>query len=235
MYPRKMNFGKLIFAASIMLVLLPARAAFAADNLEKVLRKLDAASANFHTTSADFEFDTVTTEPIYDKDVQKGMAYYMREGRTFQMSAHINEVNGRSVPKVVVCSGGNIKLYEKLVDQVTTLTKFGQYQSWFMLGFGASGKELEQKWNIKYLGTEKMDGVTTDKLELVAKDPTVRKNVSKVTLWMDADRGVSIQQVFDQGPGQSRICRYTNIKVNQTLPADAFTFKTDKQTRFVNQ
>jgi outer membrane lipoprotein-sorting protein len=226
---------KLVFAASMMLVLLPVRAAFAADDLDKVLRRLDTASANFHTTSADFEFDTVTTQPIYDKDVQKGTAYYKRDGRALQMAAHIGEVNGKPVPKVVVLSGGTIKLYEKKVNQVTTLTKFSQYQSWFMLGFGASGKELEEKWNIKYLGPEKMDGVTTEKLEMVAKDPTVRKNIPKVTLWMDADRGVSIQQVFDQGQGQSRTCHYTNIKLNQALVADAFTFKTDRDTRFITQ
>ena len=64
-----------------------------------MLRKLDAAAANFHTTSADFEFETVTTEPIYDKDIQKGTAYYKREGRAFQMAAHIAEVNGKPVPK----------------------------------------------------------------------------------------------------------------------------------------
>jgi outer membrane lipoprotein-sorting protein len=206
-----MHSRKLIFAATILLALLPVRAARAADDLSKVLQRLDAASANFHT------------------------AYYKHEGKVFQMAAHIALVNGKAAPKVVVLSGGTIKLYEKLLNQVTTLTKFSQYQSWFMLGFGASGKELEDKWNIKYLGTEKMDGVTTEKLEMVAKDPTVRKNIPKVTLWMDADRGVSVQQVFDQGQGQSRICHYTNIKVNQALAADAFTLKTDKQTRFTTQ
>jgi outer membrane lipoprotein-sorting protein len=135
----------------------------------------------------------------------------------------------------VVLSGGTVKLYEKMIDQVTTLTKFSQYQSWFMLGFGASGKELEEKWDIKYLGPEKMDGVTTEKLEMTPKDPAIRKNLPKVTLWMDADRGISLKQVFDQGQGQSRICLYSEIKMNQPLPADAFSFKTDKQTRFVTQ
>ncbi|HUV68132.1 MAG TPA: hypothetical protein VMW15_00620 [Terracidiphilus sp.] len=230
-----MHLRKLIFAVAILLALLPARAARAAENLEGVLHRLDTAAANFHTASTDFEFDTITTQPFYDRDVQKGTAYYRRDGKVFQMSAHIEVVNGRAVPKVVVLSGGEVRLYEKLVDQVTTLKKFSQYQSWFMLGFGASGKELEEKWNIKYLGTEKMDGITTEKLEMVAKDPTVRKNIPKVTLWMDADRGVSVQQAFDQGQGQTRICHYNNIKVNQTLPSDAFTLKTDKQTRFVNQ
>ena len=230
-----MNSRKLIFAATFVLVLMPVRAARAAEDLNGILRKLDAASVNFRTTTADFEFDSVSTVPIYEKDVQKGTTYYKREGSTFQMAAHIDEVNSKPVPKVYTYSGGVFKLYEKLPDQVTTLTKLSQYQSWFMLGFGASGKDLEAKWEIKYIGPETMDGVTTQKLEMVAKDPNVKKNIAKVTIWMDTDRGVSLQQVFDEGQGQSLTSHYFNIKVNQSLPSDAFTFKTDKQTRFVTQ
>lgn len=226
---------KIILAAALVSAMASARTVFAADDLQTVLRKLDTASANFRTTSAEFEFDTVTTEPIYDKDVQKGTVYYKRDPKNSQMAAHINEVNGRPVPKVVVSSGGTIKLYEQKVNQVTVLTKFSEYQKWFMLGFGASGKELEDKWNIKYLGTEKIDGITTDKLEMTAKDPVVRKNIPKVTLWMDSDRGVSVRQLIDQGQGQTRTCQYMNLKVNQPLPSDAFTFKTDKQTRTITQ
>lgn len=227
--------AKLIIAASLVSGVVSARPAFAADDLQSVLHKLDAAAQKFHTTSADFEFDSLTTEPIEDKDVQTGTEYFERTGNTYRMGAHIKDDNGHPAPKTVVSSGGTIKLYEQLPNHVTTLTKFSQYQSWFMLGFGASGKELKEKWDIKYLGPEKIDGVATEKLEMVAKDPTVRKNVPKVTLWMDVDRGVSIKQMFDQGEGQSRICQYTNIKINQSLPADAFTFPTDRQTRFTTQ
>jgi outer membrane lipoprotein-sorting protein len=225
---------KFVIAAAVALAMLPANCGVAED-LQSVLRKLDTASANFRTTSADFEFDTVTTQPIYDKDVQKGAVYYKRDPKNSQMAAHIALVNGRPVPKVVVSSGGTIKLYEQKINQVTVLTKLSEYQKWFMLGFGASGKELEERWNIKYLGSEKIDGIDTDKLEMVAKDPAVRKNILKVTLWMDSARGVSVQQFYDQGSGQTRTCHYTNIVVNQKLPSDAFTFKTDKQTRTVTQ
>jgi outer membrane lipoprotein-sorting protein len=126
-------------------------------------------------------------------------------------------------------------LYEKLTNQVTRFSKVSQYESYLMLGFGASGKSLEEKWQIKYLGPEVIDGVKTDKLELVAKDPTVRKNIPKVTIWLDTERAVSLKQIFDEGPGQYRVCFYYNFKTNQPLPADAFTFKTDKQTVTVNR
>lgn len=227
--------ARMMLAASLVFGVLAARPACAADNLQSVLHKLDVAAEKFHTTSADFEFDSITTEPIEDKDVQTGTEYFERTGNTYRAGLHIADDNGQPVPKTVVSAGGTIRLYEKLPNQVTTLTKFSQYKSWFMLGFGASGKELQEKWNITYAGAEKIDGVTTQKLEMIAKDPNVRKNVAKVTLWMDADRGVSVKQVFDQGQGQSRECHYTNIKMNQSLPGDAFTLPTDKQTRYITQ
>ncbi len=203
---------KLVVAASIALLLLAAKAAFAApaslrgSGEGKSAAQLDEAAKNFHTTSADFEFDTIQTDPIPDKDVQKGTVYYERKGTAFQMAAHIREVNGKIVTKVYSYSDGILKLYEKLTDQVRRFNKAGKFESYLMLGFGASGKDLEEKWNIKYLGSETLDGVKTEKLELVAKDPTVRKNIPKVTIWVDPERGVSLKQVFDEGPGLSRVC-----------------------------
>jgi len=230
---------RVVIVTSLALLLLAARAGFAITPEEaakdKVLRKLDAAAANFHSTAADFQFDTVATDPIPDREVQKGTVYYERKGTAFQMAAHIREVNGKPVPKVVVVSGGTIKLYEPLIDQVTILRKLSQYESWFMLGFGASGRDLEQKWEIKYLGAETLDGVKTEKLELVPKDAGIRKNMPKVTVWIDTERGISLKQVFDEGPGQYRVSVYFNIKANQSLPADAFTFKTDGKTQYVNR
>ena len=54
------------------------------------------------------------------------------------MAAHINEFNGKPAPKVYAYSGGAVKLYEPMQDQLTIYSKAAQYESWFMLGFGAS-------------------------------------------------------------------------------------------------
>ena len=213
-----------------------AASAVSAQDLQSVLSRMDAASANFHTTSADVEFTSTQTHPVPDTDVQKGAVYYKREGSTFQMGVHIETDDGQPSPKVVVCCiNGTIKLYEKMQNQVTTLSKLSQYESWFMLGFGASGKELAAKWDIKDEGPETVDGVKTEKLELTSKDPDVRAKVAKVILWMDSSRAISLKQYFDEGGGQSWATHYTNIKLNQSLPKDAFTFATDKKTTFVNR
>jgi outer membrane lipoprotein-sorting protein len=231
-----MHLGrKLALAASITLLLLPVPAAFAAGDLESVLHKLDTAAANFHSTTADFEFDSVQTDPIPDKDIQKGTVYYERKGSAFQIGIHIREVNGKVVPKIITVSRGVFKLFERMIDQVTTSTKVSKYEGYLGLGFGASGKDLANKWNIKYEGSEKINNVDTEKLELVAKDPNILKLFPKVTIWIDPEHAVTLKQVFDEGPGQSRTCLYSNIKVNQPLPRDAFTFKTDSQTQFINR
>ncbi len=198
------------------------------------LHRLDIAAANFHSISADVEFDAVQTDPIYDKDVQTGSAEYKRNGKAFEMAVHFVEENGRPNPKILTYSGGKAMMYEKLQDQlyVRDRTKF---ESYLLLGFGASGEQLAEKWDITYLGAETlMDGKTsvkTAKLELVAKDPDVRKLFPKVTIWVDPSRAISLKQVFDAGQGASRTSYYSNIKVNTPLPDSDFTIKTDKDTQ----
>ena len=223
---------KLLFASLFLLAVLPGHAALAADDLQKVLGRLDAAAANFRTTTADFQFKTVTTVPIYDEDIQKGTAYYKREGKSFQMAAHIVEVNGSKAPKDLTYSGGKVMLFDSLSNTVRVMNA-AKYESYLLLGFGASGKELADKWQIKYLGTEIVDGVKTDKLELIAKDPNVLKLFPKVTIWLDTERAVSLRQVFDEGQGVTRTCTYAHIITNQALPKNAFTLNTNRQTQTV--
>ena len=231
-----MHFRKQgIITVVLALFFAPVLPRLAAQDLKSVLAKLDASAATFRASSADFEYDITVTDPIPDTDVQKGAVYYERKGSGFESGVHINQVNGKPAPKVIVFAGGVLKIYDKLQDQVTTFSKAGQYESYLALGFGASGKDLVQKFSVKYLGSETVSGVKTEKLELVAKDPDVLKYFPKITVWMDTARGVSLKQVFDQGQGQLRTCNYSNIKLNQPVPSDAFTFETDRKTQFSKQ
>jgi hypothetical protein len=215
---------KSAFSAVFLIALLPAISARAQD-LTAVLAKLDTAAKNFHTTTASFEFDTIQTDPIPDTDKMTGTAYYERTGTRFQMAAHISHDNDRPAAKAYIFSGGVLRESDTGKESdAKSYTQAGKYESYLMLGFGASGHDLQDKWTIKYLGTEKIDGVATDKLELIAKDPAIRKNIPKVTIWLDTSRAVSLKQDFDEGEGQSRICYYKNIIVNQALPPNAFSF-----------
>lgn len=207
----------------------------AGQDLKSVLSQLDSAASKFHSSSADLEYQNVITDPVPDTEIQKGTVYYRRKGNGFESGIHINEINGKPVPKIIVFANGTLKLYDKVPDQLTTFKEAGQYESYLALGFGASGKDLMDKFNVKYLGPETIGVVKTEKLELVAKDPKVLKIFPKITIWVDPTRAISLKQVFDEGQGQSRTGIFSNIKINQPLPSDAFTFKTDSKTQVVNR
>ncbi|HXR37929.1 MAG TPA: hypothetical protein VN776_02505 [Terracidiphilus sp.] len=222
---------KLVFAAALALAFLPARPASAApqDDLKSVLDRLNVAAQNFHSTSADVEFDDITTDPIYDKDVFKGVVYYDRKGTAFRMGVHFSQHNRKPSTKAYTFVGGVLKVHESGTDQVTTYAQAGKFESYVLLGFGASGTDLAAKWEVKQTGWETIAGVKTAVLELVAKDPEIRKNLSKVTIWVDPDRAVSLKQVFTLSPTSSKICLYSNFKLNGSLPADAFNFQPETQ------
>ena len=219
-----------MFAAALALAFLPVTAAVAAapSDLKSVLDRLNAASASFQSVAADVEFDDITTDPIDDKDVFNGVVYYDRKGNAFRMGVHFHQHNGKPSTKAYTFVGGVLKLHESGSNQVTTYSQAGKFESYVMLGFGASGKDLGAKWDIKDLGPEIIDGVNTEKLDLVAKDPDVRKNLSKVTIWIDPDRAVSLKQIFTLSSSSSKVCLYRNFKLNKSLPGDAFTFKGDQ-------
>jgi len=226
--------GKLIPVVGVVLAVLAGHPAQAADKAATIA-KLNQAAKSFHATSADFKFVTEQTDPIPDRDTQTGTAYYERDSKGFKMAAHIETDNDKPAKKVYTFASGVFKLYEEGINQVTTFQKASKFADYVMLGFGASGDELAAKWDITDLGPETAEGVQTEKLELLAKDPTVRKNLPKVTIWMDLNRAISVRQVFDEGQGQTRTSTYTNIRQPKSLPDEDFTFKTDKKTQFVNR
>jgi len=233
----KLVFSAFLGAAAFGLAFLPAGAASPApqNDLKSVLERLNVAAANFHSTSADVEFDTIETEPIPDTDVQKGVVYYDRKDNAVRMGVHMSEHNGKPSGKAYTFIGGTFRLFEAGANQVTTYTKAGKWESYVVMGVGASGRDLEAKWDIQYLGPETLNGVKTEKLELVAKDPEVHKKLSKITIWLDPDHAVSLKQVFLLSSTSTYVAHYSNFKFNQSLPADAFTFKTNRQTVYSTQ
>jgi hypothetical protein len=209
------------------------------DDLKSVLNRLNASAPNFHSAEANVEYDTIETDPAPDTDVQKGVFDFERNGKSVETGVHFTEHDGKPSGKAYTYVGGVFRLFEPGINQVTVHGGAGKYESYVILGFGASGTDLADKWDMQYLGSETLsDGKTmvkTAKLQLIAKDAAVRKNVSKVVIWVDPDRAVTLKQVFTLSATSQWVCTYSNIMLNQKLPGDAFKFKTDSKTTYQNQ
>jgi|SRR5208337_1066469 len=200
--------------------------------LERVLNQMDAAARNFRTTEASLVSDQYQ-KVINESETEKGRVYFRREGGEIQMAADFAEPD----QKYVLYSGGKLQVYQPKIDQVNEYNPGkdrSDVESFLMLGFGGSGHDLLKSYEVKFLGSENVNGVAAEKLELIPKSARLKNNIARILLWIDPARGVSVQQQFFEPGGDYRLAKYSEIQINQKLPENAFKLKTTGKTRFIS-
>ena len=200
--------------------------------LEHVLAQMDSAAKNFRSTEASFVWEQYQ-KVIDETDTQKGKIYFRRQDGETQMAADISEPD----KKYIVYSGGKVQVYQPKIDQITEYNpgkNRSDLESFLVLGFGGSGRDLLKSYDVKYLGSETVNSTPTAKLELTPKSAKLRNNVARIVLWIDPTRGVSVQQQFFEPGGDYRLAKYSDIQLNQKLPDGVFKLKTTGKTRIVS-
>ncbi len=213
----------------------PASAAGAqngASQLDGVLNSMDKAAASFKTVEAKFEWDQYT-KLVDETDVQQGTIFYRRlDNASVEMGAHIEKPD----TKIVVFSDGKIRIYQPKIDIIQEYPAGKNreaFESFLVLGFGGRGHDLAKSFDVQYDGSESVGGVNAARLVLLPKDPTVKKMFDRILLWIDPARGISVQQQLFQPSGDYRLAKYSDIKLNQRLPDDAFKIKTTHKTKVI--
>jgi outer membrane lipoprotein-sorting protein len=203
-----------------------------AGDLEKVLAQLDDASQKFRSAQSSFTW-TQYNKVINDiTDTQKGKIYFRRAGHEIEMAADITAPDA----KQVVFSGGKIQMYQPRMDQLDVYDASKhreEFESFLVLGFGGSGHDMLQSFNVKYEGTEMVDGVETAKLNLEPKAERIRQSFSHIRLWIDPPRGVSLQQQLFEASGDYRLAKYSDIQINHKVSDGVFKTKTSSNTKVV--
>jgi outer membrane lipoprotein-sorting protein len=214
--------------------LLVAQAAYAQQTpLQQVLSRMDQTAANFRTTQAAFVWDQYQ-KVVDETDTQKGTVYFRRAGDEVQMAADISDP---PPPKYVLFTDNRVEVYQPKIDQVTrynTGKDRSAFESFLVLGFGGSGRDMLKSFGVSYIGTEKVEGVDAAKLELVPKSQKVRNTFDRIWLWIDPARGVSVRQQLFAPSGDYRLAKYTDIQLNQKIPEDRFKLKTTSKTKVVS-
>jgi outer membrane lipoprotein-sorting protein len=200
--------------------------------LDRVLKKMDSVAATFQTTQADFVWDQYQ-KVVDETDTQKGTVYYRRAANTTEMMAEIKEPDR----KFVLYKDGMLQVYQPKIEQVMQY-KVGanheEIESFLVLGFGGSGQDLKKSFDVSYQGEETVDNIATAKLQLIPKSEKIRGNYPQILLWIDLERGISVQQKLIQTQGDYRVARYSAIKVNAKIGNDVFRLKTSGKTKFVS-
>jgi hypothetical protein len=210
-------------------------------SLDAVLKKMDTAAASFRNAQADFEWDTY--EKVIDEidEIQTGTIYYRRIGKDIEMMADVkmagsDRANLKPEPKYVLFSNGKISMYQPKPDQVTVYD-LGKnrvdLESYVVLGFGGSGQDLQKAFDVTYVGAETINGVATAKLQLLPKSDKVRNTYNRIFLWIDLDKGISVQQQFFSPQGDYRLTKYSSLN-EKKIPDEVFKLKTTSKTQTIS-
>src|SRR6266699_261260 len=160
--------------------------------LERVLTQMNNTAAKFHTTQANFIWNQYS-KVVDETDTQKGKVYFRRANNEIQMAADITDPE----KKYVLFNDSKVQVYQPKIEQVTVYNNGKNreaFESFLVLGFDGGGHDMLKSFEVKYLGREKIGGTETEKLDLFPKAEKVRHNFSHILLWIDPQRGISVQQ-----------------------------------------
>jgi outer membrane lipoprotein-sorting protein len=201
--------------------------------LESVLKKMDSVAANFQTAQADFIWDQYQ-KVVDETDTQKGTVYYRRSsGKKIEMMADIKQPD----QKFVLYKDNLLQVYQPKIEQVMNYSAGehgSELESFLVLGFGGSGEDLKKSFDVTFEGEESIDNVPTARLKLIPKSEKLRNNISEILLWIDLNRGISVQQKFMQSQGDYRLAKYSNIHMPAKIGNDVFRLKTTSKTQIIS-
>src|ERR1700733_3967144 len=199
----------------------PARASVAqqsGSSLDAVLKQLDAHAADFQSLTADLERTKVTVV-VNDKSTESGQIMVRRDDK---MRIEVTQPDARTILR----DGDNFYIYNPKIHRVEEYNlgnKKSVVDQFLLLGFGTSGTSMKDSYTMTGQGEETLDNRKVVLLDLVPKTDDVKRQLSKIQLWLDESTWLPVQQQFyETGSGDYFIIRYKNMQRNVRIPDSQF-------------
>jgi outer membrane lipoprotein-sorting protein len=202
----------------ILALLLSAAAAYAASpaaqpTLESVLGLMDKSAQDFRSLSADVEH-VKYTDVVKDTSVETG---HFNVRRDEKMRIEILKPDARTILR----TGDQLYVYTPKINRVEEydLGKNRQLVDQYVrLGFGTKVDDIRKNYDIALKGEEELDQKKTVVLELTPKSEGMRRQISKIQMWIDEASWLPLQQkFFETGSGDYILFHYTNLMKNLKL------------------
>lgn len=210
-----------------LLWLVPLAQAQSSFTLAQVFEKMDDVSKTFRSSQADLERTHVTII-VDDKDVTSGKFYYVRRGSEPRVKIEFT----KPTAQYLLIDKGKLQLYTpnlKQVQQGSLGEHSGAVEQFMALGFGQSSQELKKNYDVTLSADEVLDGRKMTVLDLKPKGSGM--GLKGVRMWMDQQKWISVQIKATEGSNDYGIYKFTNVKVNGTIPESVFDLKLPKDVR----
>ena len=186
--------------------------------LDNVLKQLDVQAASFRSLTADLERTKVTVV-VNDKSTETGQISVRSDDK---MRIEVTQPDARTILR----DGDNFYIYNPKIHRVEEYNlgkKKSVVDQFLLLGFGTSGSSLKESYALTLQGEETLDNRKVLRLELLPNTDEVRKQLSKIQLWLDETTWLPLQQqFFETGSGDYFIIRYRNVNRNVRIPDNEF-------------
>jgi outer membrane lipoprotein-sorting protein len=221
----KMRTIRLLFCLAIAIPAISWLSAFPTGGVaagpltvEDVLKQMDHEGSQFQSLTAAVERTKVTVV-VNDRSTESGQIEIRRDGK---MRIDLTSPD----PKTILRDGDHLYLYTPKIRRVEEydLSKHRDLVDQFLLlGFGTSGDNLKKNYQVTLEGEESLDGQKVARLELAPRSDDVRKQISKIDLWLNEANWLTVQQKFyETGSGDYFIIQYHNAVRNIPVPDARF-------------
>jgi len=197
----------------------------AAESLEDVLVRMDKAAQGFKGMTADLK--RVTHTAVLNDNSEETGTIRLKRSSARDVKIRIDFISPDQ--STVVFRGQKVEKYFPKIKtiQVYDLGKQRQLVDQFLLlGFGTSGRDLASSYEIKFLGSDRVNGQSAWRLELIPKSQKAREHLKKVDLWISAASGQPVQQTFHEPSGDYNLIAYSNVQLDANISDQAFNLPT---------
>ncbi len=177
---------------------------------ESVLKMMDKAASDFHSLTADIEHIKYT-EVVKDTSTETGQIFVRRDQK---MRIEFTKPD----PRVILRTGDSLFVFTPKINRVEEYN-LGKNRAlvdqYVLLGFGTKSQNMEKSYDIALSGEEEIDHHKTFVLALTPRSEDVRKQITKIQMWIDASSWLPVQQkFFEAGSGDYFLFKYSNMMKN---------------------
>jgi outer membrane lipoprotein-sorting protein len=178
--------------------------------LESVLGMMDRSAEDFRSLTAGLEHVKYTAV-VKDTSTESGEIFVRKDSK---MRIDFQTPD----PRTIIRNGDNLYIYTPKINRVEEFNigkNRAMADQYLALGFGTRVENLRKNYGITMIGEEELDGHKMAVLELVPNSDEVRKQITKIEMWIDEASWLPVQQkFFEAGSGDYFLSKYTNVMKN---------------------
>jgi outer membrane lipoprotein-sorting protein len=195
--------------------------------LDYVLTMMDRSAEDFRSLTAAIDHVKYTAV-VKDTSTESGEIYVRKDSKL-----RIDFISPD--PRTIIRNGDNLYIYTPKINRVEEYN-IGKNRSladqYLALGFGTRTESLKKVYDVSLAGEEDLDGRKMALVELVPHSDEVRKQITKIVMWVDEASWLPVQQKFvEAGSGDYFLSRYKNVMKNLKIGDGKFKADWPKGTK----